>query len=142
MSIFGWGDQTKAAGEGVEKVGNALNGLFTSDDERLTHAEVMERIKAKPFEIMGQLALVDAASRNWFQAGWRPWIGWVAGISLFLYFVPMFAVGAYMYVHAYITTGVIPLEYPVDPKGLFELVLALLGLGGFRMIEKMNGAAK
>jgi len=142
MNIFGWGDQVKAAGEGAESVGNALNGLFTSDDERLTHAEIMERIKAKPFEVMGQLALIDAASRNWFQAGWRPYIGWVAGIALTLYFIPMFAVGAYMYIHQYIITGAIPAEYPVNPKGLMELVWALLGIGGFRMIEKIKGVSK
>jgi hypothetical protein len=34
------------------------------------------------------------------------------------------------------------LDYPVDAGSLFELVLAMLGMGTIRMLEKMAGRAK
>ena len=77
MSIFGWGDQTKAAGEGVAAVGNVLDKLFTSDDERLSRQEAIIRLQQKGQEIVGQAMLNDSTSRNPFQAGWRPAIGWI-----------------------------------------------------------------
>jgi len=142
MGIFGgWGDQAKAAGEGVEKVGGALDSLFTSDEERLTHKEVMTRLKEKKFEVMGKMSLIEAASRSSFVAGWRPFIGWVAGISLFFYFVPQYIMGAYIFIDTYLDTGKL-IDYPVEPTAVLELVGALLGLGALRTIEKVSGAAK
>jgi hypothetical protein len=140
MSIFSWGDEVKKAGEGVGIVGDALDSLFTSDEERLSKAEAIERLKAEPHKVMGKLALLDAASRNAFQAGWRPFIGWIAGFALAAYFIPQFLVGGYMFVDAYISTGSI-IPYPVKPDALMELVWLLLGLGAYRTGEKLAGVA-
>ena len=46
--MFGWGDQTKAAGEGVAAVGKVMDSLFTSDDERLSHEEIKIRLSNAP----------------------------------------------------------------------------------------------
>jgi len=80
---------------------------------------------------------VEAANPNVFVSGWRPFIGWVCGLAL-----------AYQYVAAPIlmwlaATLSIPLASP--PKlddTLWQLVFAMLGIGGLRTFEKLKGVAR
>ena len=79
---------------------------------------------------------VEAANPNLFVSGWRPFIGWVCGIAL-----------AYQYVAAPLLMWIasslhIPLATPPKLDGtLWELVFALLGMGGLRTFEKIKGVA-
>lgn len=141
MGWFGIGDEVEAAGKGIGHVGDALDKLFTSDDERLSRAEAIARLKSKPYEVMGEISKIEAASRSVWVSGWRPGIGWVCGVSLFFFFIPQYVMGAYIFTHTYVTTGVI-ITYPVEPKAVLELVGALLGLAALRTAEKMQGKAK
>ena len=80
---------------------------------------------------------VEAANANIFVSGWRPFIGWVCGAAL-----------AYQYVAAplliWVATSLhIPLATP--PKlddTLWQLVFAMLGLGGMRTFEKIKGVSR
>jgi hypothetical protein len=79
----------------------------------------------------------EAAHRNVFVAGWRPFIGWVCGAAFAYHFVLqpvfIFALAAY---------GV-SLELPsFDMGALMTVLTGMLGLGGLRTFEKMKGAAK
>ena len=139
--MFNFGDQAKKTGEGVALVGNALDKLFTSDEERLTKQEALIRLQNKGSEVVGQAMINDSVSRNPWQSGWRPFIGWIAGLGLAIYFIPQYLVAAYIFIDTFRTTGeVIP--FPASPDALLELVVALLGLGVFRTVEKVLGAAK
>ncbi len=129
--IFGWGDQAKAAGDGVAAVGKVMDGLFTSDDERLSHQEVMIRLENAPNEFMSKLTLKEAQHRSVFVAGWRPAIGWVCASGIAFSFIVNPLMG---------TFGLEPVEVPLDT--ILELVLAMLGLAGLRTVEKINGVAK
>ena len=79
---------------------------------------------------------VEAANTNLFVSGWRPFIGWVCGIAL-----------AYQYVAAPLLMWIasslhIALSAPPKLDGtLWELVFALLGMGGLRTFEKVKGVA-
>lgn len=139
--FFGADKEISAVGGVVKEFGTVLDNVFTSDDERLSHEEIKIRLNNAPFEVLGKLATIDATSRNPFQAGWRPFIGWIAGLALAIYFIPQFSVGAFMFVDAYVVTGEV-ISYPVKADALMELVLALLGLGSLRTIEKLTGKAK
>ena len=132
MSIFGWGDQTKAAGEGVAAVGKVMDGLFTSDDERLSHEEIKIRLQNAPHEVMGKLSLIEAGSRNIFVAGWRPAIGWICAIGIGFAFIGNPLLERFI--------GGEPVVVPLDM--ILELVLAMLGMGALRTVEKLNGVAK
>lgn len=116
----------------IEATGNALNGLFTSDDERLTHAEVMQRIKQNPNRWQAQINLAEAGHRSLFVAGWRPAIGWVCALALANWFL----------VNPWIQwiTGKTGPE--IQWEVLMQLVLALLGLAGLRTSEKRAGVSK
>jgi len=79
----------------------------------------------------------EAAHRNVFVAGWRPFIGWVGGAAFAYHFVLqpifVFALAAY---------GV-SLELPsFDMGALMTVLTGMLGLGGLRTFEKMKGTAK
>jgi len=79
----------------------------------------------------------EAQSGSVFVGGWRPMIGWVCALSL-----------AYQYLGRAILTAIFDaggwrLPYlPGLDEHLWELMFAMLGLGGLRTIEKMNGASK
>ena len=82
---------------------------------------------------------IDAASGKFFQAGWRPALGWTCNISVFCYYVPRAVLGAYIYFSTYVSTGQI-IAYPeMGISDILGLLGLLLGFGGMRMWEKSKG---
>jgi roadblock/LC7 domain-containing protein len=80
---------------------------------------------------------VEAAHSNVFVAGWRPSIGWVCAAGLAWAFV-VAPVASW----AMLVLG-IKAELPaIQFDHLFELVLAMLGIGGLRTFEKLRGVAQ
>lgn len=78
---------------------------------------------------------VEAGSASVFVAGWRPFIGWVCGVGLACQFVigPLFTWAATLAKH--------PIPFPtLDLGTLMTLLLGMLGLGGMRTYEKVQGA--
>lgn len=127
--------------DGIKAVGDGLDKLFTSDDERLTHAEILERLRQQPAAMQVELNKIEAQHRTVFVAGWRPFIGWVCGFSLGAYYIPQYVMAAYLWVRHCIEADAI-VAYPVTAAGLFELVCALLGMGTLRSLDKLAGRAK
>jgi len=86
-----------------------------------------------------QLAVnqAEAQSARIFVAGWRPFIGWVCGAAL-----------AWQYVAAPLALWAAALlHYPITPPPrlddvLWQLMFAMLGMGGLRTYEKIAGVAK
>jgi hypothetical protein len=80
---------------------------------------------------------VEAAHSSVFVAGWRPSIGWVCAAGLAWTFV-VAPVASW----ALMVLG-IRAELPaIQFDHLFELVLAMLGIGGLRTFEKLRGVAR
>ncbi len=80
---------------------------------------------------------VEAAHSSVFVAGWRPSIGWVCAAGLAWAFV-----AAPIASWALVAFG-IKAELPaIQFNHLFELVLAMLGIGGLRTFEKLRGVAR
>ena len=90
----------------------------------------------------GQLKInaAEAASTNWFVAGWRPFVGWVCGATFAYHFVlfPVIKTCAYMWgsQHAITELGLLP---SFDLSTMMPVLLGMLGLGGMRSYEKKNG---
>lgn len=147
--VFGSDKTIDAAGNVIEKTGNLFDKLFTSKEEKLNHAEVMERLSQRPIEFAHELNLLEAQG-NWFNSGWRPGLGWVCVVALFLFYVPQYAMATVVWVKAVwiylddMKTGaaiVLP-AYPVTADAVMELVAALLGTAIIRTVEKFGGVAK
>lgn len=76
--------------------------------------------------------------RTWLTAGWRPFTGWVCGISLAYQYIINPTVAWYM---------VLTTENPVYPPTIdlalmMPVLLGLLGLAGYRTTEKIKGVTK
>ena len=127
--IFG-GDTAIA---GITAVGNVLDNLFTSKDEKLTHEEVRMRLALQPDMAQIELNKIEAQSRHWFTAGWRPWIGWVCGLGV----LNMVLINPWIQW----ITGLPGPALPADT--IMQLTLGMLGLlGTMRTVEKLKGKSK
>lgn len=133
----------------VETVGKIADDLITSDQERAQMALEERKLDIEEQRIGQATALaqmevnkVEAASSHWFTAGWRPGTGWVclAGLAYTFLAYPLLGWG-WRLLQA---VGWIPAEFgappPLDVEYLMVLLTGLLGLGGYRTVEKVKRA--
>ena len=133
--IFGVGE---AKGT-VEAVGGLLDNLFTSDEERLDKQTVLQRLALEPAMVQAEINKIEAGSRSVFVAGWRPFIGWICGIALFLHFIftPLLT---FFFAISGIDVPETAIQF--DYGHLQTILFGMLGLGGLRTAEKVMGYAK
>ena len=111
---------------------------FVPDPEAKAKAETALRDSLLAWDkAQTDVNAVEAASANVFVSGWRPFIGWICGLALAYQFVlsPIF-------VWIGLSLGFHP---PIPPKlddTLWQLVFAMLGMGGLRTFEKIKGVAR
>ena len=144
MGLGAWlfGGAAESAAKPIEAVGNTLDQLFTSDDERAAAAVVMEKLRQQPDILQVELNKVEATHPSVFVAGWRPALGWVCVMSLGLYYPVRILVGMTMWVIMVIKGGgLLPLP-DVGIADVLGLVAAMLGMSGLRTIEKKNDVAR
>jgi hypothetical protein len=118
--------------EPIKAIGNIIDDVYTSDEEKLDKKEAMARLAMKPHMVQTEINKVEAQHRSVFVAGWRPFIGWICGAGLCMSFIINPLIQWY--------TGQKGAEMPLD--AMMTLVTALLGLGAMRTFEKMNGKSK
>lgn len=78
-----------------------------------------------------QINAADAASGKWYQAGWRPFIGWTCGAAFAWQFLlePMIVAVAAIAGH--------PVQLPhLDLSEMTPVLMGMLGLAGLRTYEK------
>lgn len=78
----------------------------------------------------------EAANASLFVSGWRPFIGWVCGLAFFAKFMGGPAV--FLIAEFFNKTIVLP---PIDMTEMLPILIGMLGLGGMRTFEKLNGVA-
>ncbi len=78
----------------------------------------------------------EAASGSVFVGGWRPAIGWVCAAAVFYTYL-LVPIGMWL---AFVL-GKPVAKPPVLDGNLWELMFAMLGLGGLRTFEKLKGVA-
>lgn len=125
------------ATDAVGAIGNVLDGLFTSDEEKLDKQALLARIAQQPALAQAEINKIEAAHRSLFVAGWRPFIGWVCGLGFLWAFIghPLFEWAAALSGRAITAPHIVT-------DNMLELVLALLGLGALRTVEKLQGRAR
>lgn len=128
-NIFG-GDTAVA---GVTAVGNVLDNLFTSKDEKLTHEEIRMRLALKPDLAQVEMNKIEAQHRSVFVAGWRPFVGWVCGLGV----LNLVLINPWI---QWLTERAGP---ALPQNTIMQLTLGMLGLlGTMRTVEKLKGKAK
>ena len=121
-----WPDPTKRAQE--------LRKL----EEMKQHGD-LEEMNAQVKLLTGQMEInkTDAASKNLFVAGWRPFVGWVCGFGLAYAAIlePLMRFIASVNDYA----GTFPI---IDTTITMQVLLGMLGLGAMRTREKEKGVNK
>ena len=132
MSIFSTLFSSVSA-EPIAAVGNVLDKLFTSDDEKLDKEIIKLRLQQQPALVQAEINKVQAANRSRLVAGARPFLMWVCGLGFLMAFLinPVL-----QWLYPLLGAPVLPLEV------MMELTLAMLGLAGLRTIEKLKGVSK
>lgn len=80
---------------------------------------------------------VEAAHADRFVSGWRPAVGWVCASALAWHYIGR-PVASWVLL---MSGGDQPIPQ-VELGDLFVILCGLLGLGGLRTVEKLNGATK
>ena len=126
------------AAKPIEAIATGLDGLFTSDEERLDKQTVLERLRQQPGKWQTIINQIEAQHRSVFVAGWRPFVGWVCGLSL-----------AYNYIARDLLAWLLSIFAPsvtmppaLAMEHLMTILAGMLGLGGLRTFEKLKGRAK
>ena len=78
---------------------------------------------------------VEAANTSLFVSGWRPFVGWVCGFGLVYAFIgqPLLSWAS--------TNFHFAIPPSLDVGTLLTILGGMLGLGGLRTVEKINGVA-
>ena len=79
----------------------------------------------------------EAAHKSIFVAGWRPFVGWVCGVSLAYHFIvaPLLQFG-------FALSGMEQELPEFDFSQLSTVLRGMRGLGGLRTFEKMKGVSR
>jgi len=124
-------------GSTIKDIREAITGEKIKDPVKLAEID----LKLKMLEnslVKGQIEVnkEEAKSTNWFVAGARPFILWVGGVGLAYNFIvsPLLAWGCEL-------AGLSVTPPTTDMTMLFNLVTAILGLGGMRTYEKLKGVS-
>ena len=124
-------------GDTLKTVGTVIDDLHFSGEEKEKLKLQMKEIDAKLKEKQLDINKVEAEHKSLFVAGWRPFIGWISGLSIgYVYlFQPILDMILQMF-------GVEVDWVVLDLGQLMPLILGMLGLGGLRSFEKAKGLTK
>lgn len=104
--------------------------------EEELHLKLTEGINE---EVAQQLEInaVEAAHKSLFVAGWRPAIGWLCALGLGWSFIGYPVADSVLDI-----LGKDILLPVVDEEHLWQLLTAMLGMGGLRTVEKLKRVAR
>lgn len=145
----GIGDLLKSAGGFAKDIRTAITGNEPlSNDQKAKLLEISSQLEQATMNANKEIALgqveinkIEAASSSLFKSGWRPAVGWVCAAGLFYQFVfKHLFVYTFQVLCLIFHTGI---QLPVMPElqmdTLVTLLIGMLGLGGYRTLEKVKG---
>ena len=122
-------------------LGNTLISRIFPDpaqaaDAKLKFLELQQSGELSVMTAQTDINKVEASNTSIFVSGWRPAIGWVCALAL-----------AYQYLLKPLIMGILPnfgiaiAPLPGLDDNLWQLMMGMLGMGGLRTMEKMQGVA-
>ena len=132
-------------------VGQIADDLITTDEERAKLALEERRLDASLVQGQIDTNKAEAAHPSRFVAGWRPFIGWVGGVSLGMVYIPKALVltlawgyQAWTIMQRWDGSVPAPVLPPYPDLGvtdLLGLLGSLLGFGVLRSYDKTKDVA-
>lgn len=142
---MGWLQTLLGGGDAVKAIGDTVDKLFTSDDERLerkieadkaqmAHELELAKLDSQALQNQTDVNKIEAASTSLFVSGWRPFVGWVCGFALAYASIiePILRFAATMFGYV----GSFPV---IDTELTMQVLIGILGLGVFRTYERKQG---
>lgn len=122
---------------GIGSVADLVNTAITRIWPDKTEQE-KQQLAAAVMVVQGQIDInkAEAASPSVFVSGARPFIMWVCGFGCAWNWV-----GLPVAKFALLSVGTMVAISPADLSEMMPLLLGMLGLGGLRTVEKLNGVA-
>lgn len=125
---------------GIISAASDIIGKFVPDADKRIEAQIeLAKIadgaaQRSDERLEGQIEVnkIEAANPNIFVSGWRPFIGWVGGVTLAWSFLVAPTI------HTVWPHQPIP---SVDATMVMNLIYGLLGIGAMRTVEKLGGVA-
>ena len=123
-------------------VGNKLIDHFFPDANQAAAAklELLKMQQNGDLQVMAsqmEINKIEAQNPSLFVSGWRPFVGWVCGISL-TYAAIIEPVSRFLATVIFKYNGAFPV---IDTTLTLQILLGLLGLAGMRSWEKKEGVA-
>lgn len=131
-------------GDIIGGVTDLIDDMHTSDKERLEIQLESDRVQAGLVQGQIDVNKEEAKHASVFVAGGRPAIIWVGAGALAWTFIGhpiMTWIWTLMQALAWIPAG-LPSPPIIDIDALMVLVGGILGLGGYRTVEKVKGVAR
>lgn len=124
MSITGLGE--------VAGLANTVINKIWPDKSEQEKAELLAAVSL----IQGQMGInqAEAANPSLFVSGWRPFIGWTCGAACAWNWI-----GLPMAKAVLLLAGITISMSPADLTEMLPVLMGMLGLGGLRTIERLNG---
>lgn len=117
----------------ADLAGTVINKIWPDKSE-----QEKQELAAAVMVIQGQLDInkAEASNPNAFVSGWRPFIGWVCGMACAWNWIglPLAKFGFIAFSHPIMMS-------PADIGEMMPILMGMLGLGGLRTMEKINGVA-
>jgi len=114
----------------ADSIADAIDRFVETDEEKKAAKLLKDKMKQNPDRWQLEINKVEAAHRSWFIAGWRPAVAWVCVLSVLWAWVIHPILSSFLSIDPYVN------EAPM------KLLYTLLGLAGFRTIEKVRGVSK
>ena len=119
---------------GLNNGGKSSLGEFAKDlREAIKGKEIDPDKMMELVKVQSEINKMEAQHRSVFVAGWRPFIGWICGLSLAYNFIIRDVI-------AWISPDAMPPAIQMDQ--LITILLGMLGLGGLRTFEKIKDKTK
>ena len=123
-------------------VGNKLIDHFFPDANQAAAAklELLKMQQNGDLQVMASqmdINKIEAQNPSLFVSGWRPFVGWVCGISL-TYAAIIEPLSRFLATVIFKYNGAFPV---IDTTLTLQILLGLLGLAGMRSWEKKEGVA-
>lgn len=117
----------------ADLAGVVINKIWPDKSE-----QEKQQLAAAVSLVQGQISInqAEASNPSVFVSGWRPAIGWVCGAACAWNWVGLKVA---LFVAAYMGHSLA--FQPADIGEMMPVLLGMLGLGGLRTAEKINGVA-
>lgn len=141
----------KGVGMFAKDIRTAITGKEAlSSDQQLQILKMADALESAASSLEAQASkgqidinIEDAKSGSLFKGGWRPLIGWTCASGLIYSFVlkPLLPWIVEVSCLLFDKKIILPIMPNLDMGELIALTMCLLGFGGMRMYERLNGKA-